>query len=77
MKKLIEAAEAQKLVSGSEERKDELITQMNAQIESQSERGLRWAHLPTSASEFERDWLKDELVLRGFKVTNSNPAVGW
>lgn len=77
MKKLIEASEAKKIVSGSDERKDELITLMNATIQSQAERGLRWAHLPSSASQFEKDWLIDELTLRGYKISNTDPVVGW
>lgn len=69
--------EAQKLVAGSEERKQELIGLMNGVIESQAQKGLRWAHLPTTANEIERSWLKDELVLQDFKVIDGNPAVSW
>jgi len=77
MKKLITAEDAQKLVSGSEERKQELINQVNSHISQQAEIGLRWAHLPSSATETERNWLKEELTLNGFKVSDGNPAVNW
>ena len=77
MKKLITKKEAAKLVAGSEERKQELISMVNLHIEDQAKRGLRWAHLPSSANEIERKWLEEELVLSGFTIKDGNPAVNW
>jgi len=77
MKKLITKEEAQKLVAGSEERKQELISMVNSHIEDQAQRGLRWAHLPSGANEVESNWLKEELTLGGFTVKDGNPAVNW
>ena len=77
MKKLITKSEAEKLVAGSEERKQELIGMVNSHIQDQAQRGLRWAHLPSSANETEQSWLKDELTLNGFTVKDGNPAVNW
>jgi hypothetical protein len=77
MEKLITIKEAKKLVAGSEERKQELIVLMNKEIESQAQIGKRWAGLPSSANVFEQSWLKDELVLAGFLVQDSHPAVKW
>lgn len=77
MNKLISSEEAAKLVAGSEERKNELISDMNRHIESQSKNGLRWAHLPANAIDVEKDWLRDELVLAGFTVKLGDPAITW
>lgn len=77
MEKLMSLKDAQALVAGSVERKSELIESMNKIITNQAQRGLRWAHLPTESTDKEKDWLKDELVLNGFKVTTSDPAVNW
>jgi hypothetical protein len=77
MKKLISADEAKKLVCGSKERQDELIRIMNNLIIEQAQQGNRWAHLPTSANEVEREWLKDELRAAGFEIKQTNPVVNW
>lgn len=50
---------------------------VNSHIEDQAGRGLRWAHLPSSANEDERKWLEEELTLNGFTVKDGNPAVNW
>lgn len=77
MKKLITAEQARKLVSGSEERKQELIDQVNVSIGKQAEIGLRWSHLPSFINEMETEWLREELILNGFKVPNINPVINW
>lgn len=77
MENLITATEAKNLVSGSEERKSELIKLVNASIIAQSERGLRWSHLPSEISTVEENWLKDSLKINGFNVSDGHPAIVW
>jgi hypothetical protein len=77
MRKLITAKEAKVLVAGSEERKQELIRLVNAEISSQAERGLCWSHFPNSTNEIERQFLAGLLVENGFKVIEGNPAISW
>jgi hypothetical protein len=74
---LITAEEAKKLVSGSEERKCQLFDEINAEIKKQAQSGFKWAHFPSSVSDFEREWLRDELTLAGFKVQSDNPSINW
>lgn len=77
MKKLISATEAKNLVSGSDERKAQLIDLINGAIESQAQQGKRWAHLPSSTTEIEQTWLKEELTLAGFTIQDHHPIVNW
>ena len=77
MKRLITMEEAAKLVAGSEERKSEIIEQMNASISDQAKKGLRWDHLPSNLSELEKEWLSGELAINGFTVKNNHPAITW
>lgn len=77
MKKLITKNEAAKLTAGSEERKQELIELANFEISSQAQKGLRWAHLPSIINNFEQEWLKEELVLKGFIIKDGDPVINW
>lgn len=77
MSVLIKATEARTLVAGSQERKCALIDLANSEIKSQSQKGLRWAHLPNGITEEEAKYLTDLLIENGYKVTESNPQVSW
>ena len=77
MEKLISAEEASKLVSGTEERKQELVKMLNKEISSNAEAGRRWAHFPSGISEYEKQLLSDWLVIKGFTVKDTHPAINW
>lgn len=74
---LITAKEAKKLVSGSEERKCELIHLVNSIIKDQAAKGLRWAHFPIGISEEEKEYLSGILTENGFTISESNPNINW
>lgn len=78
MEKIITATEASKLVSGSDERKTELIKAINAEIKEQAKKGLRWAHIPVKTNQEEDNWLLEELLLAGFTINKlAHPRITW
>lgn len=77
MKTLIPVADAKALVSGSDERKEVLIGLVNNTIQSQAQQGLYWAHFPTSATDIEIEWLKEELTLAGYTISGDHPKITW
>lgn len=73
---LITAKQARDIVAKTEVRqRSALIQDMNAEIKSKSQVGLRSAFIATE-HEAELAWLKDELKLAGYDVTE-NGEVKW
>lgn len=77
MSVLINVTDAAKLVAGSQKRRCAIIDDMNDLIKDSARDGNNWAHLPTGLSDPEILWIKEELILKGFTIKNTNPVVNW
>jgi hypothetical protein len=77
MKKIMNVLEAQKLQSATDSRREDLCDMMNKEISKAASSGLNWTNLPPMLSVPDQEYLRDELVLAGYKVEADSRKISW